>query len=136
MEGVWGRPILYEHDCVHVCKGSSIKTKLGKSGVEELEHSSQSHDLNLTEHLWDEVEHKLQARSSYQTSEPDLTNALLPEWVQIPTDAHNNLMGTHRKRVENIMFHWRRSCSINAHDFEIGYPTSSYRCNGQVSTNL
>lgn len=48
--------------------------------LDELEKPAQSHDLNPAEHLWDELEQRLQVRSSCATSVCDLTNALLEEW--------------------------------------------------------
>ncbi|MCI4392256.1 hypothetical protein PGIGA_G00143960, partial [Pangasianodon gigas] len=50
-----------------------------KVGVEELECPAQSPDLNPTEHLWDELEHRLNPRPPHPTSVPDLTNALVAE---------------------------------------------------------
>ena len=46
-----------------------------KIGVEKLDWLAQSPDLNLIEHLWDELERRLQARPNRPTSVPDLTNA-------------------------------------------------------------
>ena len=45
-------------------------------GVEELDWPAQSPDLNPIEHLWDELERRLQARPTRPTSVPDLINAL------------------------------------------------------------
>jgi hypothetical protein len=39
--------------------------------VEELDWPAQSLDLNPIEHLWDELEHRLQARPNQPTSVPD-----------------------------------------------------------------
>ncbi len=66
----------------------SIKIWLGEFGVEELELPAQSPDLNPTKHLWDKLLDKqsLRARISRPTSIPDLTNALLNEWVKFPAE--------------------------------------------------
>ena len=50
---------------------------MSEFGVEELDWPAQSPDLSLREHLWDELEPE---------SVPDLTNALLEEWSNIPID--------------------------------------------------
>ena len=44
-----------------------------------------------TRHLWDELECPLGAGTSRPTSMPDLTNAILTERAQIPTDTFQNV---------------------------------------------
>ena len=60
-------------------------------------------DLNLIEHLWDEIERRLRARPSCPTSVPDLTNALLEEWSNIPIDTLLNLVDGLPRRVEAVI---------------------------------
>ncbi|MCJ8748914.1 hypothetical protein PDJAM_G00170120 [Pangasius djambal] len=57
-----GGPNLFQHDDAPVHKASSMKTWCVKVGVEELECPAQSPDLNPTEHLCDELEHRLNPR--------------------------------------------------------------------------
>ena len=63
-----------------VHKARSIKTWRREFGVDELDWPEQSFDLNLIEHIWDELERRLRARPSCPTSACDLTNVLLEEW--------------------------------------------------------
>lgn len=54
-------------------------------------------DLNPSEQLLDELEHRLRARPSCPTAVPDFTNALLTEGTQIPTDMIQNVENLPRR---------------------------------------
>ena len=69
----------------HVHKARSIQKWFAEISVEELDWPAQSPDLNPIEHLWDELERRLRARPNRPTSVPDLSNALVAEWKQVPT---------------------------------------------------
>ena len=62
----------------------SIQKWFVKIGVEELDWPAQSPDLNPIDNLWDELERRLQGRPNHPTSVPDLTNAHVAEWKQVP----------------------------------------------------
>ena len=81
-------PFLFQHDNAPVHKGKSIQKWFVEVGVEELDWPTQSPDLNLIEHLWDELEHRLRARPYRPTSVPNLTNALVAEWKPV---IHSNV---------------------------------------------
>ena len=53
-------------------KARSTKTWFDEFGVEELQRSAQCPDLNLTEHVWDELERQFRDRPCHPTSVPDL----------------------------------------------------------------
>ena len=72
-------PFLFQHDNAPVHKARSIHKWFVMIGVEELDWPAQSPDLNPIEHLWDELEQRLQARPNRPTSVPDLTNAFVAE---------------------------------------------------------
>ncbi|KAI2662490.1 Transposable element Tcb2 transposase [Labeo rohita] len=93
-------PFLFQHDCAPVHKARSIKTWMTESGVDELDWSAQSPDLNPIEHLWDELQRRLRARLSRPTSVCDLTNALLKEWSKIIINTLLNLVDSLPRRVE------------------------------------
>ena len=76
---------------------------MSKFGLEELDCPTQSPLLNLIEHLWDELLRRLRARPSRPTSVPDLTNALLEEWSNIPIDTLLNLVDGLPRRVEAVI---------------------------------
>ncbi|KAK3538120.1 hypothetical protein QTP70_030160 [Hemibagrus guttatus] len=65
--------------------------------------TSQSPDLNLIEHIWDELERRLRARPSHPTSVPDLTNVLLEERSEIPINTLLNLVESLPRRVEAVI---------------------------------
>ncbi|MCI4392463.1 hypothetical protein PGIGA_G00146260 [Pangasianodon gigas] len=81
-------------------KRAPLKTWFAKFGVGELQCPAKSLDLNPTEHLWDELEHRLHPRPPRPTSVPDLTNALVSEWTQIPTATLQNLVESLPRKVE------------------------------------
>jgi hypothetical protein len=76
---------VFQFDHVPVYKARSIQKWFVEIGVEELDWPAESPDLNPTEHLWDELESLLRAMPNLPTSVPDLTNALVAEWKQVPS---------------------------------------------------
>jgi hypothetical protein len=74
-----------------------------KIGVEELDWPAQSPDLKPIDHLWDELERRLRARSNHPTSVPDLTNALVAEWEKVPAVMFKHLVESLPRRVEAII---------------------------------
>ena len=71
--------------------------------MEDLYCPAQSPDLNPTKHLWDELERRLQARPNRPTSVPDLTNALVAEWKQVPAAMFQHLVESLHRRVEAVI---------------------------------
>ena len=80
-----------------------MKTWMSEFGVEDLDWPAQSSDLNPMEHLYDELKGRLQSRPSHPTSVPDLTNALLEEWSNIPIDTLLNLVDSFPRIVEAVI---------------------------------
>ena len=76
---------------------------LVKIGVEELDWPAQSRDLKPIEHIWDKLECRLRARLNRPTSVPDLTNALVAEWKQIPTAMFQHLVESLPRRAEAVI---------------------------------
>ena len=86
--------------CVH--KARSIEKWFVKIGVEELDCRAQSPDLNLIEHLWDELERRLRARSNRLTSAP--TSLILKaQRKQVLTAMFQNLVESLPRRVEAVI---------------------------------
>ena len=98
-----GGTFLFQHDCAPVHKARSIKTWMREFGVDELDWPAQSPDLNLIEHLWDELEQRLRARPSHPTSVCDLANTLLEEWSKFPISTLLSLIESLPRRVEAVI---------------------------------
>jgi hypothetical protein len=77
-------PLLFQHDNAPVHKARSIQKWFVEIGVEEPDWPAQIPDLNPIKHLWDELERRLRARPNRPTPAPNLTNALVAEWKQVP----------------------------------------------------
>jgi hypothetical protein len=69
----------------------------------ELDWPAQSPELNPIGHLWDELEHRLRARPNRPKSVPDLTNALVAEWKQVPAAMFQHLVESLPRRVEAVI---------------------------------
>ncbi|GFV23944.1 hypothetical protein TNCV_273071 [Trichonephila clavipes] len=61
-------------------------------GVQKLNWSSQSPDLNPIEHLWDELERRLRIQPNRPSSLQALTSAVMDAWMAIPI-SHQSKMG-------------------------------------------
>ena len=93
-------PFLFQHDNAPVHKARSIQKWFVEISVEGLDWSAQSPDLNPIKHLWDELERRLRARPNRPTSVPDLTNALMAEWKQVPAAMLQHLVESLPRGVE------------------------------------
>ena len=68
--------------------------------MEELDWPAQSPDLNPIENFWNELERSLRARPYRPKSVPNLTNALVAKWKQVPTAMFQHLV---ERRVEAVI---------------------------------
>ena len=67
-------PFLFQHDNTTVQKAPCIKKLFAEISVGELDRPEQSPELKPIEHLWDELEYRLCARTNQPTSMPEPTN--------------------------------------------------------------
>ena len=84
-------------------KARSIQKWFVENGVEELDWPAQSPDLKPIEHLWDELERRLRARSNHPTSVPDLTYALVAELKQVHAAMFQHLMESIPRRLATVL---------------------------------
>jgi hypothetical protein len=106
---------------------SSMHKMFVEIGVEELDWPAQSPDFNSIEHPWDELERQLRARPNRPTSVPELTNALVAEWKQVPAAMFQHLSGKPpQKSGSCYSSKGGDQLHINAHNF--GMRCSTGRC--------
>jgi hypothetical protein len=84
-------PFLFQHDDAPVHKARSIQKWFVEIGVEELDWPAQNPDP--IEHIWDDNSTK---------SVPNLTNALVAEWKQVPSAMFQHLVESLPRRVEAV----------------------------------
>ena len=65
--------------------------------------TGQGPDLNPIEGLWDELGRRLRAMPNRPTSVPNLTNALVDEWKQVPAAMFQHLVEILPRRVEAVI---------------------------------
>jgi hypothetical protein len=68
-------------------------------------------------HLCDELERRLRARPNRPTLVPNLTNALVAEWIQVPVAMFQHLVESLPWRVEAVIAEKGPQLYINVHDF-------------------
>ena len=98
-----GKALSYFSMTMPPCTVRSIQKWFVEIGVEDLDWLAQSPDLNLNEHPWDELERRLQARPNHTTSLPNLTNARVAEWKQVPAAMFQHLVESLPRRVEAVI---------------------------------
>ena len=96
----WEDPFLFQRDNAPVHKARSTQKRFVEIIVEELDWPAQSPELNPIKHLWDELLRQMRARLNRPTSVPDITNALVAEWKQVPTAMFQRLVEILPRRVE------------------------------------
>ena len=72
---------------------------IAEIGVEELDWPAQSPDLNPIQQLWEELERRLRAGPNHPTSVPNLTNALVAEWKQVPVAMFQHIVESLPRQV-------------------------------------
>ena len=76
---------------------------LNNLGILLLPWLAKSPDLNLIEHLWDELERRLRARPALPTNLQELRAALEEEWLAIPRERISRLIYSMRSRCEAVI---------------------------------
>ena len=91
--------ILLMHDNAPPHTALITRDHLQNLGISVLPWPSKYPDLNPIEHIWDELERRLQARQNRPNNVAELRLALVEEWNAIP-----------RERVRRVICSMRRRC--------------------------
>lgn len=76
---------------------------LQEAGIRTLNWPANSPDLNLIEHLWDELKRRVHARNPPPMNHRDLKQALYEEWETIPQETAANLIKSMRNRLQAVI---------------------------------
>ena len=102
-------PFLQQHNlilqqdnaCPHVVR--ICTAYLQAHNIDVLPWPAFSPDLNHIEHLWDELDRRVRRRDNPPSSVPELEQALLQEWNNIPQMTVNNLINSMTRRVQSVI---------------------------------
>ena len=97
------RDITLQQDNARPHVGRVTLEYLHAMGIEILEWSANSSDLNVIEHLWDELIRRVQKRPRQPQTLQELREALLEEWDNIPQDVIRKLVESMRDRCEVVI---------------------------------
>ena len=102
-------PFLQQHNltlqqdnaCPHVARICTVY--LQAHNIDVLPWPAFFPDLNPIEHLWDELDRRVRRRDNPPSSVPELEQALLQEWNNIPQMTVNNLINSMTRRVQSAL---------------------------------
>ena len=72
-------------------------------GIPVLPWPSKSPDLNPIDHIWDELERRLQARQNVPNNVAELRQALPGEWQAIPRERIRRVICSMRRRIQAVI---------------------------------
>ncbi|GFS51198.1 transposable element Tc1 transposase [Trichonephila clavipes] len=85
-------PFLFQQDNCSIHTSRLAQTWFDEMGVQKLDWSSQSPDLNPIEHLWDELDCRLRSQPNRPSSLQALTSAVMDTWKAIPIVTYQKLV--------------------------------------------
>ena len=98
-----GEGIIYMHDNDLAHRANRTKEFLQVSGINVLERSAVSPDLNPIEHLWDHMKRVLRTTEPKPRSSDELWTVLLDIWNGINERTIESLTSSMRKRVKCVI---------------------------------
>ena len=74
-----------------------------KKKLDKLDWPSQSPDMNIIEHVWDHLEHRVRTRTKLPSNVTELWDALVEEWHNIEDDYIVSLYESMPRRVQALL---------------------------------
>ncbi len=76
---------------------------LARNNVDILDFPALSPDMSPIEHVWDELKRRVYARPNPPSTIPELRNAVVHEWENIPQQFIANIITSMRRRCQALM---------------------------------
>ncbi|GFX33707.1 transposable element Tcb1 transposase [Trichonephila clavipes] len=92
-------PFLFHQDNCFIHSSRLAQMWFDEMGVQKLNWSSQSPDLNTIEHLWNELQRILRSQPNRPSSLQAPTSAVMDAWKAIPMVTYQKLVESLPKRV-------------------------------------
>ena len=90
--GAVGQDFLLMDDNARPHRARVVTEYLEQEGIERMDWSARSPDINPIEHVWDILQRRDSARPVQPRTKEDLTRALIEEWARIPRHAIRKLI--------------------------------------------
>lgn len=98
-----GRNYIFMHDNDPKHKSKLVTEYLQEKGVNVLDHPAQSPDLNVIEHLWDEIGRALLVKDI--RNKTDLRREICTAWETLSSDVTKKLVESMPRRLKEVILH-------------------------------
>lgn len=98
-----GRGMVFMQDGAPAHTARTTQTLLQQQNVWQLPWPSKSPDLNVIEHLWDELNRRIRMRPAAARNLRELEQALVQEWRNIPQGFIRNYVMSMRQRCVHVV---------------------------------
>ena len=104
-------PLLQNHGVISVFQQDNARRRVARDNIQFLRNNnidyiddwpSKRPDLNLIEHLWDNLDTRVRQRQNLPGNANELRDALLEEWNNIPQAQINNLIYSMGRRCQAV----------------------------------
>jgi transposase len=91
------------HDGAPAHTAHAIRNLLQQQNIQQLPWPSKSPDFNVIEHLWDELNRRVRRRAVQPRNLPELEQALVQEWRNIPQRFLRNYVMPMRQKCMKVL---------------------------------